>query len=96
MLMGTSYDLVAISIHAPLSGVRPAARAVITTYLEISIHAPLSGVRLQYYTYQRSVSHFNPRTPERGATIPALPVFTIEKISIHAPLSGVRRGSQRC
>ena len=40
----------------------------------------------------RSTSYFNPRTPERGATLGLVEVGLKQfMISIHAPLSGVRR-----
>ena len=58
-----------ISIHAPLSGVRPKAELPLNLPVSISIHAPLSGVRLIRKSASRSRrEHFNPRTPERGAT----------------------------
>ena len=61
--------VMAISIHAPLSGVRLNNVLPPPRVLRISIHAPLSGVRLILVFFVDCILYdFNPRTPERGAT----------------------------
>ena len=84
----------AISIHAPLRGVRRRCACVGGTPSQISIHAPLRGVRRSGSSSGSStIGYFNPRTPARGATHHMRHSRDPFVISIHAPLRGVRRDS---
>ena len=80
-----------ISIHAPLSGVRPFG----DIFLRISVtnfnpRTPERGATYKCPNIQKDQNHFNPRTPERGATDSGNRRVGMTDISIHAPLSGVR------
>ena len=57
----------------------------------ISIHAPQHGERPRTKDIIAAMSHFNPRSPTRGATMIYYPLLSRISISIHAPQHGERR-----
>ena len=57
-----------ISIHAPRKGVRRSKRHANCRVPTISIHAPRKGVRRDVQRGAAAEGHFNPRTPQGGAT----------------------------
>ena len=80
-----------ISIHAPLCGERPArdGQAVYSNLFQSTL--PYAGSDVSECRLQRRYSHFNPRSPMRGATKSTASAVDRPAISIHAPLCGERR-----
>ena len=59
-----------ISIHAPRKGERHAETDAVLRLMDISIHAPRKGERLYWHIRQYTAyMHFNPRSPQGGATV---------------------------
>ena len=83
--------LITISIHAPRKGVRLMADQLMAEADEFQSTHPARGCDARLMRLSLFKKHFNPRTPQGGATERICRRCRSWIISIHAPRKGVRR-----